>query len=105
MQKCISMNPLVASGLPRPHSATWVSSAGVPPALVVVGEYDIVHDEGLKYADKLAAANVPVTIKDYTGVGHNFPSHSVAAEKQGLRIHKGEAAIRDIVAFIQKAMQ
>ena len=82
-----------------------MSSAGVPPALVVVGEYDIVHDEGLKYADKLAAANVPVSTKDYMGVGHNFPSNSVAAEKLGLHIRKGEAAIQDIVAFIQQAFR
>lgn len=75
----------------------------MPPALVMVGQYDIVHDEGLQYADRLAAANIPVTVKDFPGVGHNFPCHAVVAEKLGLRIEKGESALQDIVAFVKKA--
>ena len=85
-----------------PGHLNWgdVAFADVAPAFVLLGEFDIVHDEGLKYAEKLAAAGVPVTIKDYPGVGHNFPSNSVAAEKKGMRIQKGEAAVKDIVAAI-----
>ncbi|KAK9862333.1 hypothetical protein WJX84_007353 [Apatococcus fuscideae] len=46
----------------QPHTLAAVlrhtDVSGVPPALVVLGQYDIVHDEGLKYAEKLAAVNV-----------------------------------------------
>lgn len=82
-----------------------VANAGVAPALVVLGQYDIVHDEGLKYAEKLTAAGVSVTCKDYDGVAHNFPSYSVVAEQKGLRIRKGEAAIKAIVAAFNTAWQ
>ncbi len=85
------------------HDRGVAACAGVASALVVLGQYDIVHDEGLKYAKKLNAARVPVTIKDYQGVAHNFPSYSVVAQQNGLRIQKGEAAIEDIMVAFKKA--
>ena len=72
---------------------------------MILGQFDIVHDEGLEYAKKLAAAGVKVTIKDYQGVAHNFPSYSVIAEQKGLRIHKGEQAIQAIFAALAAAFK
>jgi acetyl esterase len=46
--------------------------AALPPAYVMLGGYDPLHDEGLAYAEKLRAAGVPVTIADYTEMVHCF---------------------------------
>lgn len=46
--------------------------SGLPPAYVVLGGYDPLHDEGLAYAEKLKAAGVQVTIADYGEMVHCF---------------------------------
>ena len=45
---------------------------GLPPAHVIVCGWDPLRDEGLAYADKLAAAGVPVTTDDYASQVHGF---------------------------------
>jgi acetyl esterase len=44
----------------------------LPPAYVMLGGYDPLHDEGLAYAEKLRAAGVKVTIADYADMVHCF---------------------------------
>jgi acetyl esterase len=46
--------------------------SGLPPAYVMLGGYDPLHDEGLAYAEKLRAAGVKVTIADYAEMVHCF---------------------------------
>ena len=46
--------------------------SGLPPAYVVLGGYDPLHDEGLQYAEKLRAAGVQVTVADYSDMVHCF---------------------------------
>jgi acetyl esterase len=46
--------------------------SGLPPAFVMLGGYDPLHDEGLAYAEKLKAAGVKVTIADYPDMVHCF---------------------------------
>lgn len=46
--------------------------SGLPPAFVMLGGYDPLHDEGLAYAEKLKAAGVKVTIADYSTMVHCF---------------------------------
>jgi acetyl esterase len=46
--------------------------SGLPPAYVMLGGYDPLHDEGLAYAEKLRAAGVKVTIADYADMVHCF---------------------------------
>ena len=46
--------------------------AGLPPAYVMLGGYDPLHDEGLAYAEKMRAAGVKVTIADYAQMVHCF---------------------------------
>jgi acetyl esterase len=45
---------------------------GLPPAYVMLGGYDPLHDEGLAYAKKLQDAGVKVEIADYDGLVHCF---------------------------------
>lgn len=48
------------------------SLANMPPATVITDDIDPLMSEGKAYADKLAAAGVPVRYKNYSGVTHEF---------------------------------
>ena len=48
------------------------SLAGVAPAVVITAEFDPLRDQGIKYAEALAAADVDVTHTDYDGMVHAF---------------------------------
>ncbi|HVT37271.1 MAG TPA: alpha/beta hydrolase [Nevskiaceae bacterium] len=66
---------------------------GLPPTLVVLAVEDLLHDEGLAYAQRLAAAGVPVTVREYPGQQHGFvgTEPSVAHDQ----------AVADIAAWLQ----
>ncbi|KAJ5280646.1 Alpha/beta hydrolase fold-3 [Penicillium angulare] len=46
--------------------------AQLPPALVMVGELDVLRSEGEQYAEKLQKAGVPVDLQVMTGMPHPF---------------------------------
>ena len=52
--------------------ARAASHEGLPPAIVVTAGFDVLHSEGLGYADRLRAANVAVLHRDYPGLFHGF---------------------------------
>lgn len=45
---------------------------GLPPALVVNAEFDVLRDQGLAYAQRLAAAGNAVACRSYPGTLHDF---------------------------------
>lgn len=45
---------------------------GLPRTMIITAGIDPLHDEGKMLADKLEAAGVKVTYKDYSGVTHEF---------------------------------
>lgn len=68
--------------------------AGLPPAIVVTAELDILRDEAERYAARLAAAGVPVIATRYQGTFHNFPRKLALTKDAGVAVAQIAAALR-----------
>jgi acetyl esterase len=68
-----------------PLNATLDQLKGLPDALVIVGENDVLRDEGEAYARKLAAAGVRVISTRYNGTIHDFVLLNALADTPAVR--------------------
>lgn len=72
---------------------------GLPPALVINGLEDVLHDDGAGYADLLRAADVPVTHVTYSATIHDFVMVNSLHDT-----HAAKAAVAQAVAFLREAL-
>jgi acetyl esterase len=63
-----------------PLRASIEQLKGLPPALIITGECDVLRDEGELYARQLMQAGVPVTCTRYMGAIHGFVAINALAE-------------------------
>jgi acetyl esterase len=82
-----------------PLRASTDELAGLPEALVIVDENDVLRDEGEAYARKLIAAGVRTTAVRYNGIHHDFmmlnPLRGTAA---------ATAAVEQAIHLLRKAL-
>lgn len=83
-----------------PLRATLEQLKGLPPALVITAEADVLRDEGEAYARKLTAAGVPVTAVRYLGIIHDFVMLNALRETRaaGAAIAQATATLRAALA-------
>jgi acetyl esterase len=82
-----------------PLNATLEQLKGLPEALVIVDENDILRDEGEAYARKLSQAGTRVTSSRYNGTIHDFMLLNPLAETPAVR-----AALRQGVDALRAAL-
>ncbi|MCF1595196.1 alpha/beta hydrolase [Streptomyces muensis] len=82
-----------------PLRATADQLRGLPPALIITAEADVLRDEGEAYANNLRSAGVPVTAVRYQGIIHDFVMLNALRDT-----HAAEAAISQAVATLRTAL-
>jgi acetyl esterase len=83
-----------------PLRATTEQLDGLPKALLITAEADVLRDEGEAYGRKLREANVDVTAVRYEGIIHDF------VMLNALRgTNAAQAAITEAVAYLREALK
>jgi acetyl esterase/lipase len=82
-----------------PLRATTDQLAGLPPALVITAEADVLRDEGEAYGRKLREAGVDVTATRYEGILHDFVMLNALRETNA-----AGAAIDQATAYLRQGL-
>jgi acetyl esterase/lipase len=83
-----------------PLHASLDELRGLPDALVIVGENDVLRDEGEAYARKLTRAGARVTCARYLGTIHDFATLNALADTPAAR-----AAIAQAICSLRTALE
>ena len=81
-----------------PLRATLSDLEGLPPALVIVDENDVLRDQGESYANKLRDAGIPTTSVRFNGTIHDFMRLNALRDSESTR-----AAISLAVGALRRA--
>jgi len=73
--------------------------AGLPPALLIVDEADVLRDEGEAYASRLRAAGVAITTVRYDGITHDFMMLNPLSAT-----HATRAAVAQAIGALRQAL-
>lgn len=81
----------------QPYASPYLATdlSGLPPALVITAEFDVLRDDGEAYARRLEEAGVPVACSRYLGVTHGF------ANKLGI-FPEAHPALTEIIAALRE---
>jgi acetyl esterase/lipase len=82
-----------------PLRASLEQLAGLPMALVITAQADVLRDEGEAYAARLRQAGVPVTAVRYQGIVHDFVMVNALHST-----HAAKAAIAQAVDFLRETL-
>lgn len=83
-----------------PLRATPEELAGLPRALIITAEADVLRDEGEAYAALLRSAGVPVVATRYGGIIHDFVMLDALRST-----HAAGAAITQALAYLRDALR
>jgi acetyl esterase/lipase len=82
-----------------PLRASGEQLAGLPPALLIVDEADVLRDEGEAYAARLRSAGVAVTTVRYDGITHDFMMLNPLSDT-----HATRAAVAQAISVLRDAL-
>jgi acetyl esterase len=82
-----------------PLRASDEQLTGLPPALLIVDEADVLRDEGEAYASRLRAAGVAVTTVRYDGITHDFMMLNPLSET-----HATRGAVAQAIDTLRRAL-
>ena len=72
-------------GIVSPLRATLEDLTGLPPALVIVDENDVLRDQGEAYAGRLRDADVPTACVRVNGTMHDFMMLNALRDSESTR--------------------